>query len=141
MGKRPTYPVEEPMPDNPSTRAWVARLIREYAHDQAQVIARSISERDFQQTVKSVAQAYGWRPYHTLHSKGSDKGFPDLVMLKEQPNGTCRLLVWELKAEQGKVTEAQAEWLRLFALVPGVQAAIMRPSQLEELTAILKEEP
>ena len=107
---------------------------------QSEVIARSVKEKHFQQTVKAVAQAYGWKPYHTLHSKGSDKGFPDLVLIKEQPDGTCRLLVWELKAEQGKVTEAQAEWLRLFALVPGAQAAVMRPSQLEELTAILKGE-
>ncbi len=53
-----------------------------------------LSERDSLQQVKDLARLCGWRVYHTLNSRGSDPGFPDLVL----PRGSS-LVFAELKAE------------------------------------------
>ena len=113
------------------------------------------SERDWQAWVEEVARSYGWTTYHTLRSKGSRAGFPDIVAVRADgetgrgqlqrlltldrvgfeatlarweaaPRGS--LLVAELKTERGKVSDAQQLWLSLFALVtPSVH--IWRPSE------------
>jgi hypothetical protein len=77
--------------------------------------------------VKSTALDFGWLVYHTLHSKGSDSGFPDLVMLR---HGI--LLFVELKSTRGKLTKGkykadrrgrmiyhpgQEDWLDALAMV------------------------
>lgn len=70
---------------------------------------RPQSEKDFQQQVKDLARLLGWKTYHTLRSKGSDPGFPDLIMLRKG-----RMVVAELKREDERPTDAQREWLDEF---------------------------
>jgi hypothetical protein len=90
-----------------------------------------------------------WRRYHTLYSKGSDAGFPDLVLARPP-----RLIVAELKTEAGRVTLAQQGWLDDFATVgsdlaamlasrgvhvarPAVETYVWRPSDRAEVERIL----
>jgi hypothetical protein len=72
-----------------------------------------------------------WRRYHTLNSKGSDPGFPDLVLIRPP-----RLVVAECKTERGRVTIAQWAWLDDFAAC-GAESYVWRPSDRAEIERIL----
>jgi hypothetical protein len=72
-----------------------------------------------------------WRRYHTLNSKGSDPGFPDLVLARPP-----RLVVAECKTEDGRVTIAQWAWLDDFAAC-GAESYVWRPSDRAEIERIL----
>jgi hypothetical protein len=82
--------------------------------------------------VRDLARRTSWRTYHTLRSTGSEKGFPDLVLLREGPAGVECLIV-ELKAARGVVSTEQAAWLRDFSLVPGVETAVWRPADWPQI--------
>ena len=68
--------------------------------------ARSMSEREFQAKVVEHAEANGFLVYHTWNSRNSASGFPDLCMVRPP-----RLIFAELKRENGKVSDAQQEWI------------------------------
>ena len=51
------------------------------------------------------------------------------------------LLMWELKSERGKVAVEQAEWLRLLRKVPGVDARVVRPDNIDDRVAQLLAKP
>ena len=64
------------------------------------------SERDFQEAVTGMAEGYGYITYHTFDSRRSDAGFPDIVAVRPG-----RIVYIELKAMQGRLSDAQREWL------------------------------
>ncbi len=77
--------------------------------------AKAMSEADLLANVIEMAHTYGWlvahfRPART--EKGwrtavqGDKGFPDLCLARYG-----KVLIVELKAEKGKTTPEQANWL------------------------------
>tara|TARA_Y100000310_G_C19948111_1_gene475613 strand:- start:156 stop:494 length:339 start_codon:yes stop_codon:yes gene_type:complete len=78
---------------------------------QAEAIAlldRFKSEEEFQQWIITAAVQIGWSReliYHTRYSRGSTKGFPDLVLCRPP-----RLIWAELKMPGKKLTEAQELW-------------------------------
>ena len=90
-----------------------------------------ISEKEFQTTVIQYAQRLGYLVFHTYDSRRSQRGFPDLVMVREG-----RLVVAELKRETGRTKPEQAEWLRLLRSA-GVEAYIWRPSQWDAIESVL----
>lgn len=65
-----------------------------------------LRENEFSTLVRDVARLAGWRGYHTYDSRRSNHGFPDWVFVR---NG--RIVFAELKAENGRVSDAQREWL------------------------------
>lgn len=69
-----------------------------------------MSEADLQQKVIELARWAGYLHYHTVDSRKSRPGFPDLVLVHTQ---TGRVVYAELKAEKGRVTDAQQQWLTL----------------------------
>lgn len=73
-----------------------------------------------------------WLRYHTLRSKGSDAGFPDLVLLRPP-----RMIVAELKTDRGNVTEAQTMWLDAFSRC-GAEVYVWRPRDRDEMEARLR---
>jgi hypothetical protein len=82
----------------------------------AEIAARACTEAEFQRTVIQVAEARGWRVYHTHDSRRSQAGFPDLVMVRSP-----RIVFAELKAYQkghgwNKLSQEQFEWLSDLAL-------------------------
>jgi hypothetical protein len=91
-----------------------------------------VSEKAFQADVVKLATLAGWAVYHTFDSRRSQKGFPDLVLVRE------RVIVAELKAETGKLTPEQDVWLDLFR-VAKVSAFVWRPSQWAEIVGVLTE--
>lgn len=93
-----------------------------------------VTEAQFQQQLVQAAQLLGYRCYHTAFSIGSDRGFPDLVLVRD------RIVVLEVKSERGKVRPGQQAWIDAFAAVPGVVARIVRPSDFDEIVAVLRGE-
>ena len=91
-----------------------------------------MTERQFQSQVISAAKQLGWTHiYHTHDSRRSAPGFPDLVLVK-----TGRIVFAELKAEKGRVSEAQKSWIAALRLA-GCTAFVWRPSDWDEICAIL----
>ena len=96
----------------------------------------SMSEAALMEHIRALARRSGWLVYHTHDSRGSEAGFPDLVLCKPG-----RLILAECKTERGKVTEAQQQWIDMLRhSVPGVEAYVWRPSMLEDIARILTSE-
>ena len=67
------------------------------------------SEAEFQSHVVRLAKTLGYtKIYHTKDSRGSEAGFPDLMMIHGK---TKRAMFVELKSQQGRVSAAQESWL------------------------------
>ena len=56
--------------------------------------------------VIQLAKTLHWRVYHPGLSKWSERGWPDLAMVRGN-----RLILSELKSDKGKLTDAQEEWI------------------------------
>lgn len=69
-----------------------------------------LTEKEFQRQVVELATIRGWRVYHPFLSKWSERGFPDLTMVRARDR---RLVFAELKRDKGRTSEAQDEWLAL----------------------------
>ncbi|QEP08750.1 VRR-NUC domain-containing protein [Glutamicibacter sp. ZJUTW] len=83
------------------------------------------SEAVFQSNVIRLAKSLGYmRIYHTKDSRGSEAGFPDLVMIHGK---TKQVLFVELKSQGGRVSAAQELWLDDLRL-GGQFAEVWRPS-------------
>jgi len=97
-------------------------------------------EARLQHRIITVARLHGWRfVYHTHDSRRSQPGFPDLILLRYGPGfGECRGMAIEVKTERGKVSPTQEAWLEAFALVPGFQSFVARPSNFVELERRLR---
>ncbi len=91
-----------------------------------------LSEAEFSRLVAEIARLGGFRSYHPYSSRKSEHGFPDWTLAKPG-----RLIFAELKTESGKVRPEQLAWLDLLATVPGVEAYLWRPSQLDEIAETL----
>ena len=91
-----------------------------------------MTEAELSRHIIAAAKECGWRCYHTFLSIHSPAGFPDLFLVR---NG--KVLAWELKSDKGKALPAQQEWLDALALVPGIEAKVVRPADLEEAYKIL----
>lgn len=86
-------------------------------------MVRPETEKEFQARVVALAKFRGFKVYHTLNSRGSEAGFPDLVLARR---GSPLLLI-ELKTESGKLTAAQAEWITVLSFA-GADVRVYRPS-------------
>jgi hypothetical protein len=101
------------------------------------------TERQFQAAVVEYAEMMGWRVYHTFDSRRSASGFPDLVLVRER-----KLIFAELKADKGRVSQAQVEWLNDLAGVrtntrgdgfgSGIEVELWRPSDWPEIAECLR---
>jgi len=95
-----------------------------------------VRERDFQRLIVEAAGYLGYAVYHTFDSRRSNPGWPDLVLLKQG-----RMICLELKTERGRIRPEQEVWIAALDQVPGVTARIVRPSQWDQIEALLKGEP
>jgi len=102
-----------------------------------------ISEAQFQRTVIELAERFRWKVAHFHDSRRQVKpgvwigdsqaaGWPDLVLVRAR-----QLLVVELKTEDGKLTEAQKEWIRVLRYA-GAECHVWRPSDWDEIEARLR---
>lgn len=97
------------------------------------LLGAEVTERDFQGEVLKAAQLLGWRCYHTLDSRGSAAGFPDVVAVR----GT-RLIMAELKRQNGRVTEDQQAWLDDLGKVETLETFLWRPSDWPSVEEVLR---
>lgn len=93
----------------------------------------STSERDFTRQIRELATLFHWRRYHTWLAKHSPAGFPDEVLVRPP-----RLILAELKTEQGKLSPSQIEWLDDLAAIPTVEVYVWRPSMFDEIANCLQ---
>lgn len=101
-----------------------------------------IPESAFQAQVLHLAALKGWRSAHfrTAQDKrgrwltavaGDGKGFPDTVLLRGD-----RIVIAELKAELGRTTAEQREWLDAWRTA-GAEVFIWRPSDFDHIVEVL----
>ena len=95
--------------------------------------ARPLTERQFQSQVVDLARLFNWRIYHPFLSKWSEKGYPDLTLVRPP-----RLVFAELKREGGRPTAVQTEWLDLLGQCVGVESYLWRPADLEAIAECLR---
>lgn len=92
-----------------------------------------ITERDFQRQVMDLAGILGWTIYHPMLSKWSERGWPDLAMVRPP-----RLILAELKRESGRTSIHQDRWLALLRDCPGIEVYLWRPSDLDTIAEALR---
>lgn len=109
-------------------------------------------EAAWQETVVQTARYRGWLVYHTYDSRKSDKGFPDLVLVR-----ATRIIFAELKSPIGELEPEQIEWLSTLSVValaareqaeailsegipvkPLVEAHVWRPADWDKIEALLR---
>jgi len=101
-----------------------------------------LNEAQVQMTIVDGLRRFAWTWYHQRPARLENgewrtalsgcRGFPDIV--------ACRggqMIAWELKGSTGKASEDQELWLAEFALVPGVDARVVGPDDLDEALAFL----
>ena len=81
----------------------------------------TMAEKEMQEAIRRAAIAHGYAVYHTHDSRHSPAGFPDVIAIKGG-----RVLVLELKAQRGRVSDAQWAWLAAWAST-GATVAVVRP--------------
>lgn len=108
-----------------------------------------ISEREFKNSIVTLARDLGWLVHHDLPSQranGSwatatqgDSGFPDLVLVHpgNMVTGLKPMVVFaELKTQRGKTTAGQEQWLTALRAC-GQMAFVWRPAQMQEIQQLL----
>lgn len=90
-------------------------------------------EKDWDRQVRELATTLGYRYYHTLRSKGSQPGYPDITLVSAQRR---RVVFLELKREKGVVSDKQAAWLRDLHRA-GAEVYVVRPRNLDHLARVL----
>lgn len=92
----------------------------------------TFTEREWQRHVVSLAQLQAWAPYHTHDSRRSQRGFPDLVLVRPP-----RVIFSELKTNKGRVRPEQKWWRSLLEGCPGVEYYLWRPSEESQVREVL----
>lgn len=90
------------------------------------------SEKEFQSRIERYAKITGWLFYHTYSSRRSTSGFPDITLC----NPSRGTLFAELKSDEGKIADAQREWL-LALSASGQTACLWRPKRLDDIVSYL----
>lgn len=93
----------------------------------------ALTEREFQRQVMDLAGILGWSIYHPALSKWSERGWPDLALVRPP-----RFVLAELKRENGKTTDHQDRWLDMLRACPGIEAYLWRPSDIDAIAGILR---
>jgi hypothetical protein len=120
-----------------------------------------VTEADWQRQVIDLLAVFGWqrwvhfRPAQTARGWRTaftgHGGFPDIVAVKpvsrwagegsdfSMPGGVpWRMVALELKAGRNKPTIEQVDWIASLDAIPGVDARILYPDQLDELVELLR---
>ncbi len=96
------------------------------------VINRTTSERELGQTIREMAQAFGWMVFQVLdtrnYAKRTSRGFPDQFIARPG-----RALALGLKTDQGIVTPDQELWVAILDSIAGIRAAVIRPHDLDHV--------
>lgn len=97
------------------------------------MVTRRSEEADFQAKIIKLAKATGWAIYHTYDSRRSNRGWPDLALVRG-----VSMLFLEVKSEDGAATPDQEEWIDRLKQVKFVTAAIAWPRHWDEIAETLQ---
>lgn len=96
-----------------------------------------ISEKRYMRQILDAALLEGWVfAYHPWLSIKSEVGWPDLFLVKGE-----RALALEVKVESvrpGSEPAEQRAWIAALDRVPGITARFVRPSDWDDVVALLK---
>ena len=92
-----------------------------------------MTEKQLQASIVRMAKQLGYLCYHTTYSIGSERGFPDLVIVG---HGACWMI--ECKGPRGRVSEEQEAWIAQLQLA-GIDALIVYPDDLDMVLTDLME--
>ena len=101
-----------------------------------------LTEAQLQRGILDAAALYGYRVWHNTYAIGSDRGWPDLVLVRVATRARPgRLIFAELKGPRGRVRPDQAVWLQtLREAGQEVYLWDSREISLQEITDILARE-
>ncbi len=102
-----------------------------------------MNEAEWQSQVIDLARLYGWTCAHFRPAKtekgwrtpvqADGKGFPDLVLVRKGD-----LIFAELKAEKGRLSPEQTDWLEQLGQVEGIDTYLWRPSHFDAVNERLR---
>ena len=87
-------------------------------------------EADAQAAILDIARLQHWLTYHTHDSRGSDPGFPDLVLVRE------RIVHVEMKRQGETPRPTQIDWLDRLARAGG-EVYVWTIEDLDDAVAVL----
>lgn len=120
--------------DDPTAGTMTEQMTLAFPGRRIRRTAPGMTEADLLAAVRKLAKLNGWRTYHTRDSRGSEPGWPDLVLANLQQR---RVVFAELKAPGGSTTPEQDEWLAVLRAA-GCEVALWRPADLPEIAAVLR---
>lgn len=88
----------------------------------------SLTEKAWQAEVVAYLMGRGWVVYHTLRSKGSAAGFPDLVCLRPPVVAFIELKRMPTRGNKAELTIHQTRWVNGLKRCTTVAAMVYRPS-------------
>lgn len=95
-----------------------------------------VTEREFQKQVIDLARILGFDfIYHAQLSKWSEKGWPDLVLVRTR-KGHERILYAELKGTNGKLTDRQTIVLAKLGMA-GAEVYVWYPGDIDTIAKVL----
>lgn len=104
-----------------------------------------VTEQQFEDWIIDLAKLFKWRVHHTRPARTNkgwrtpikgDAGFPDLVLARGG-----RIIIAELKSEQGRMTKEQEDWLRALGCCDEtnpIEAYVWRPKDRREIEETLR---
>jgi len=96
----------------------------------------TMGEKAFQARVVELAEANGWDWFHVYNSRRSRKGFPDLLLWKDD-----RAVIYaELKKRTGKTSAEQDGVLGGLRRALGTRVFVWRPADLPQIERVLRGE-
>jgi hypothetical protein len=97
------------------------------------VLDKAMSEDEYVAQIIDLAETCGWSVWHDNDSRRNDAGFPDWELLRGPD-----MLRLEVKSETGVVQPAQRAYIARLQQIKFVYAAVVRPSDADELFRVLK---
>lgn len=93
-----------------------------------------VTEADLREQIRDLCKLFGWLMYFSWTSLHSPRGFPDLTLVHPEKK---RVIFAELKAEKGKLTPYQEQWLEALREC-GQEVYLWRPHDIDEIVEILR---
>ena len=102
-----------------------------------------ITEKQFEQQIKDLAELFGRSYYHTHRSQFSPAGFPDCIMASTERKPL--LIAAELKVGNNQPTFEQYVWIRFFQFLGEqtdglVDGFLWYPEDIEEFAKVIQGE-
>lgn len=87
-----------------------------------------VTEEMMREQIRVAARLGGWLWVHHRDSRRATPGWPDETLVRDGV-----MLALELKREGKYATVAQQTWIRELNRVPGIEARVVRPADMQEL--------